>query len=104
MKRIIFAICTILCANVLLAQEQLAVLKHNDSTSVFYGQTAFVQAYNAATHGDIITLSAGTFTATGSSDIRLEKDITIRGNGAVPDTSRRSSGTYFWDQFTHLVI
>lgn len=95
MKRTFLLICTILCANVLWAQEQLAVLKHNDSTSVFYGQTAFVQAYAAATHGDIITLSAGTFTATGSSDIRLEKDITVRGNGAVPDTSRRSSGTYF---------
>lgn len=95
MKRIIFAICTILCANVLFAQEQLAVLKHNDSTSVFYGANAFVQAYNAAANGDIITLSDGIFTAPGSSILRLEKEITVRGNGAVPDTSRRSSGTYF---------
>ena len=95
MKRIIFAICTILCANVLLAQEQLAVLRHNDSTSVFYGQTAFVQAYVAATHGDIITLSAGTFTAPSS----IRKGITVRGNGAVGDTARKSFGTYFMEDF-----
>ena len=84
MKRIIFAICTLLCANVLLAQEQLAVLRHNDSTRVFYGQTAFVQAYAASTHGDIITLSAGTFTAPGY----IRKGITVRGNGACADTAR----------------
>lgn len=95
MKRIIFAICTILCANVLLAQEQLAVLRHNDSTSVFYGQTAFVQAYVAATHGDIITLSAGTFTAPS----QIRKGITVRGNGAVGDTARKSFGTYFMQDF-----
>ena len=95
MKRIIFAICTLLCANVLLAQEQLAVLRHNDSTRVFYGQTAFVQAYAASTHGDIITLSAGTFTAPSY----IRKGITVRGNGAVGDTARKSFGTYFMEDF-----
>ena len=95
MKRIIFAICTILCANVLFAQEQLAVLRHNDSTSDFYGQTAFVQAYAAATHGDIITLSDGTFSAPSS----VRKGITVRGNGAVGDSVRRSLGTYFMEDF-----
>ena len=64
MKRIIFAICTILCANVLFAQEQLATLKHNGNISVYYGANAFVEAYNAAENGDIITLSDGTFNAT----------------------------------------
>lgn len=95
MKRIIFAICTLLCANVLMAQEQLAVLKHNDSTSVFYGASAFVQAYAAATHGDIITLSDGIFSRPSS----IRKGITIRGNGAVVDTARKSSGTYFMESF-----
>ena len=102
MKRIIFAICTLLCANVLLAQEQLAVLRHNDSTSVFYGQTAFVQAYNAATHGDIITLSAGTFQVPRTSSgnpVSIRKGITVRGNGAVADTARKSFGTYFMEYF-----
>ncbi len=95
MKRTFLLICTILCANVLMAQEQLAVLRHNDSTSVFYGQSAFVQAYTAATHGDIITLSDGIFTAPGS----VRKGITVRGNGAVADTARRSTGTYFMENF-----
>ena len=95
MKRIIFAICTILCANVLWAQEQLAVLKHNDSTSVFYGASAFIQAYNAATHGDIITLSDGIFTTPSY----IRKGITVRGNGACADTARKSTGTYFMERF-----
>lgn len=93
MKRTLLLICTLLCANVLFAQEQLAVLKHNDSTRVFYGANAFVQAYNAATHGDIITLSDGIF----SRPSRIEKGITVRGNGACADTARRSTGTYFME-------
>ena len=95
MKRIIFAICTILCANVLSAQEQLATLKHNDSISVYYGQNAFVEAYNAAANGDIITLSDGTFNAPST----VQKGITLRGNGACVDTARGSIGTYFRDEF-----
>ncbi|MEE1221641.1 MAG: hypothetical protein U0K59_07430 [Bacteroidales bacterium] len=95
MKRTLLLICTLLCANVLLAQEQLAVLKHNDSTSVFYGQSAFEQAYTAATHGDIITLSDGIFSA----PQYVQKGITVRGNGAVVDTARKSTGTYFMENF-----
>ena len=95
MKRTLLLICTLLCANVLMAQEQLAVLKHNDSTSVFYGASAFVQAYNAATNGDIITLSDGIF----STPSTIQKGITVRGNGAVVDTARKSIGTYFMEQF-----
>lgn len=78
-----------------MAQEQLAVLKHNDSTSVFYGQSAFEQAYTAATHGDIITLSDGIFSTPNS----INKAITVRGNGAVADTARHSTGTYFMETF-----
>ncbi|MEE0266511.1 MAG: hypothetical protein UD103_00820 [Bacteroidales bacterium] len=95
MKRTLLLICTLLCANVLLAQEQLAVLRHNDSTSVFYGTSAFEQAYTAATHGDIITLSDGIFTTPSS----IRKGITVRGNGACADTARRSIGTYFMEDF-----
>ena len=95
MKRTLLLICTLLCANVLFAQEQLAVLRHNDSTSVFYGRSAFVQAYNASTHGDIITLSDGIFSAPS----QINKGITVRGNGAVVDTARKSTGTYFMESF-----
>lgn len=95
MKRTLLLICTLLCANVLFAQEQLAVLRHNDSTSVFYGQSAFEQAYTAATHGDIITLSDGIFSAPD----QIRKGITVRGNGACADSARRSTGTYFMENF-----
>ena len=94
MKRTFLLICTILCANVLMAQEQLATLKHNDSIRVYYGADAFKQAYNAAVNGDVITLSDGIFNTT---DVR--KGITLRGNGACGDTSRNAIGTYFLDQF-----
>lgn len=97
MKRIIFAICTILCANVLMAQEQLATLKHNGNISVYYGANAFVEAYNAAANGDIITLSDGTFNVplSGSDPAPITKGITLRGNGAQPDSVRGTQGTYF---------
>lgn len=94
MKRTFLLICTLLCANVLFAQEQLATLKHNDSIRVYYGADAFKQAYNAAVNGDVITLSDGIFNTT---DVR--KGITLRGNGACGDTSRNAIGTYFLDQF-----
>ena len=77
-----------------MAQEQLATLKHNDSIRVYYGADAFVQAYNAAANGDVITLSDGIFNTT---DVR--KGITLRGNGACGDTSRNARGTYFLGQF-----
>ena len=100
MKRIIFAICTILCANVLFAQEQLATLKHNGNISVYYGANAFVEAYNAAANGDIITLSDGTFNAplSGNNPAPITKGITLRGNGAQPDSVRGTQGTYFLSQ------
>ena len=94
MKRTFLLICTILCANVLMAQEQLATLKHNDSIRVYYGADAFIQAYNAAVNGDVITLSDGIFNTT-----YVRKGITLRGNGACGDTSRNARGTYFLDQF-----
>ena len=100
MKRIIFAICTILCANVLFAQEQLATLKHNGNISVYYGANAFVEAYNAAANGDIITLSDGTFNVplSGNNPAPITKGITLRGNGAQPDSVRGTQGTYFLTQ------
>ena len=65
-----------------LAQNQVATLQHNDTiTGVFYGQNAFVSAYNAAVNGVIITLSSGTF-----NKCDINKGITIRGAGCVYDT------------------
>lgn len=65
-----------------LAQNQVATLQHNDTiTGVFYGQNAFSSAYNAATNGDVITLSSGTFNG-----CDIGKSITIHGAGCVYDS------------------
>ena len=60
----------------------LATLNHNDSISTFYGSSAFSNALNAASSGDIITLSSGTFAAV---DI-TKSNLTIRGAGMDNDT------------------
>lgn len=39
----------------------VAVLSHNNESTMFYGNTALQQAVDAATEGDVITLSPGTF-------------------------------------------
>ncbi len=90
MRKVILLFCALVCANVLMAHQQLATLNHNDSIRIFYGTNAFVQAYNAAVDGDVITLSDGAF-----STCDINKGITVRGNGAYPDTARNSFGTQF---------
>ena len=61
----------------------LATLKHEETITTFYGARALKDAYAAATHGDVITLSSGSFTATD-----IEKAITIRGAGMGIDTTK----------------
>lgn len=67
-----------LCVSLLtFAQVQVATLQHGDSVRVFYYANAFVDAYNAAVPGDVISLSAGAFTT-----CTINKDnLTIRGAG-----------------------
>ena len=64
-----------------LAQTQVATLQHGDDMSAFYGANALVEAHAAATDGDIITLSSGTFNQT-----TITKAITLHGAGCVADT------------------
>lgn len=67
-----------LCVSLLtFAQVQVATLQHGDSVRVFYYADAFVNAYNAAVPGDVISLSAGSFT---TCDISKD-NLTIRGAG-----------------------
>jgi len=54
----------------------LATLNHNDTIKTFYGPTAYQVALDSAKHGDVITLSAGTFFAKD-----IQKAVTIRGAG-----------------------
>lgn len=73
------------------AQVQVATLQHGDSIRVFYENTAFVSAYNAAVAGDVISLSAGSFQA-----CNIDKDsLTIRGVGS----SESGQVTSFYTEF-----
>ena len=78
-----------------LAQTQLATLQHGDTLTAYYGGNAFVSAYTAAEEGDIITLSSGTFTG-----CTIDKSITVRGAGAVPDTLAGTACTILSGNFT----
>lgn len=55
----------------------VATLQHEGQFAQFYGADALTSAYNAAVDGDIITLSPGEFTFSGT----INKGITLRGVG-----------------------
>lgn len=77
MKKILITFLLTLVSLIVSAQsESVATLIHEGEITSFYGFNAFVDANKAATDGDVITLSKGTFK---SSDIT--KSITIRGAG-----------------------
>lgn len=54
----------------------IATLFHEGEVSIFSGSTALRQAHAAATHGDVITLSGGSFMS-----VDITKAVTIRGAG-----------------------
>ncbi len=73
----------------------LATLSHDGEISTFYGATALRDAYNASKHGDIITLSSGSFTA-----VNISKALTIRGAGMQVDTAANTFPTVISGDFT----
>ena len=63
----------------------VAVLSHNNESTMFYGNTALQQAVDAATEGDVITLSPGLFTGLN----RFSKSgLTIIGSGMDEGSSQ----------------
>lgn len=82
MKKQIFLFALLLGSFVIFAQQQIATLQHGDSISMYYGIRAFVDAHTAASNGDVITLSSGTFDA-----CRITKAIKLRGAGAMSDSN-----------------
>ena len=76
-KSILFFVAFIAIATIAKAQGSvLATLNHNDTIQTFYGASAYQAALDAATHGDVITLSAGQFLAK-----NIEKAVSIHGAG-----------------------
>lgn len=59
----------------------VAVLSHNNENTMFYGNTALQQAVDAATEGDVITLSPGTFVGFDWKNSFSKSGLTIIGSG-----------------------
>jgi len=82
MKKILILAFALMLSVFTFAQQQLAVLNHNNEITTYYGADAFIEAHSAAVNGDVITLSSGVFNAT-----NISKAVTIRGAGAWADTT-----------------
>lgn len=80
MKRILTVVALCIASMGMMAQTSLvATLTHEGTANEFYGANALVDAVSASADGDLITLSAGTFSGT-----TVNKSLTIRGNGTEP--------------------
>lgn len=96
MKRLVVSLVALVCATVSFAQSSLlATLSHEGQVSTFYGANALTAAHAAAAHGDIITLSSGTFVAT-----NITKAITLRGAGMEIDSVHGTMPTILTGDFT----
>ena len=79
MKKFLFSLMALGCMTVAQGQNDMwtATLQHGDQVTVFKTMNAFVEAYNAAVDGDVITLSEGTFYG----GVAIGKELTIYGAG-----------------------
>lgn len=85
MKRVFSMLVALTVAVMSYSQSSLvATLSHNGEISAYYGNTALKEAHDAAEHGDIITLSSGTFAS-----VNITKALTIRGAGIYVDSIAR---------------
>lgn len=95
MKKFLFSFVALFCVTISFAQSSLlATLSHEGQISTFYGATALREAHSAATHGDIITLSSGTFVSE-----HITKAITLRGAGMAIDTVHNTLPTVISGDF-----
>ena len=96
MKKLFLSLVALTAATMSFAQSSmLATLSHNGEISTYYGATALRDAYDASEHGDIITLSSGSFTA-----VNIEKALTIRGAGMQVDTVAKTFPTIIAGNFS----
>lgn len=96
-KKFFFALLSVVCFSWRASAQSslLATLNHEGSISTYYGSSALQEAYNAANHGDVITLSSGSFLGTD-----IKKAITLRGAGMTVDTVAHTEPTVISTNFT----
>ncbi len=101
MKKSFLSLVLTLClfAGSAIAQSSmLATLSHEGEITIFYGAEALKEAHTAAAHGDVITLSSGSFNA-----VDITKAITLRGAGIETNTSRNTYPTIITGDFSIAV-
>lgn len=81
-------------ANQTFAQSQLATLFQDGDVKTFYGINALRRAHSSAKHGDVITLSSGTFNS-----VDITKAITLRGAGMQYDSIAKVEPTIITGNF-----
>ena len=95
MKKFFFSLVALVCAAMCFAQSsKLATLSHDGKVTTFYGAFALRDAHDAASNGDVITLSSGTFNA-----VDIKKALTIRGAGMVIDSVHSTLPTIITGNF-----
>ncbi len=96
MKKIFLAalVAVFGCVNQVFAQSQLATLFQNGDVKTFYGINALREAHSSAKHGDVITLSSGTFNS-----VNITKAITLRGAGMQYDSIAKVEPTIIVGDF-----
>ena len=77
-KTILLLVAIVLTSAKMMAEGLTATLQQGETMTAFYGVNAFVDAYNAAEDGAVITLSEGKFNDVSS----IEKSIAVIGNMA----------------------
>lgn len=86
LRKILVALVCLPIALAGFSAQLTATLQSGETVTPFYGKNAFVEAYNAAVDGDVITLSPGVFNVT-----TIDKSITVVGAYAFStDTSEVS--------------
>lgn len=89
MKKLFLSMVAAMLATVSFAQSDLvATLTHGTSIFAYYGDNALVEAVEAASEGDVITLSSGTFNGA-----TINKALTIRGAGMYVDQAHGIQAT-----------
>lgn len=96
MKRLVLSLFALVCATVSFAQNSLlATLSHEGNVTTFYGASALGVAHAAAVHGDVITLSSGSF-----NPVNITKAVTLRGAGMAVDSVHNILPTIISGDFT----
>ena len=90
MKKLFSILVLALSCSALFAQQTaVALLNHEGTLTSFYGANALADAHKAAVHGDVITLSGGSFAG-----ITFSKAVTVRGAGMIAEATGTREITY----------